>query len=141
MSEVSVDKPFQEPVVVKIQNGEEITLPRLTIGKIMAVTDAMSVLIDSAKEKSPEIFNIIGGKSGENVGVKLVETLPALFPLLLEQIVNVLSKYLGKDAEWIKDNMDMEDLVAVATPFFGGILKQGNHLLGPINEALAKIKS
>jgi len=43
---MSEDKPFQNELVkVMLSNGEEVTLPRLTIGKILAVTDAMSVLI------------------------------------------------------------------------------------------------
>jgi hypothetical protein len=142
MGEELADKPFQKELVkVTLTNGETVDLPRLTVGKIMVVTDAMSTLITSAKEKSPEIFEIISGKAGDNIGAQLVQTLPQLLPLLLEQIVNVLSLYLVRDAEWIKETMDMEDLVAVATPFFADILKQGNKVMGPLNEALKKAQT
>jgi len=138
---MSEDKPFQNELVkVMLSNGEEVTLPRLTIGKILAVTDAMSVLISSAKEKSPEIFEMLGGKGGENAGGQLLQTLPQLLPVLGNQVVNVLSIYLGKPAQEIKDNWDMGDVVAVATPFFADITAQGNKVLGPLNEAMSKAK-
>jgi len=135
------DKPFQNELVkVMLSNGEEVTLPRLTIGKILAVTDAMSVLISSAKDKSPEIFEMLSGKGGDNIGGQLVQTLPQLLPLLINQVVNVLGIYLGKDTQEIKENWDMGDVVAVATPFFADITKQGSKVLGPLNEALSKAK-
>lgn len=124
---MSEDKPFQpELVKVILTSGEVVELPRLTIGKILAVTDAMSTLITTAKDKSPEVFKMFSGEGGENFGVKLVETLPQLFPVVLDQVVNVLSIYLGREAKWIKETMDMEDLVAIATPFFADISKQGD---------------
>jgi len=135
------DKPFQNELVkVMLSNGEEVTLPRLTIGKILAVTDAMSVLISSAKDKSPEIFEMLSGKGGDNIGGQLVQTLPQLLPLLINQVVNVLGIYLGKDTAEIKENWDMGDVVAVATPFFADITAQGSKVLGPLNEALSKAK-
>ena len=138
---MSEDKPFQNELVkVMLSNGEEVTLPRLTIGKILAVTDAMSVLISSAKDKSPEIFEMLSGKGGDNIGGQLVQTLPQLLPLLINQVVNVLGIYLGKDTAEIKENWDMGDVVAVATPFFADITKQGSKVLGPLNEALSKAK-
>ena len=131
-----MDKPFQEPVEITLVNGEKVVLPRLTIGKIMDVTDAMNELMDSAKEKTPQIFDLFTGKENDNIGMRLVQTLPTLLPVLLVQVVNLLSKYLGKDVKYVKENMDMEDMVNILTPFFGGILAQGNHLLGPLNQAL-----
>jgi len=138
---MSEDKPFQNELVkVMLSNGEEVTLPRLTIGKILAVTDAMSVLISSAKEKFSEIFEMLSGKGGDNIGGQLVQTLPQLLPVLINQVVNVLGIYLGKDTAEIKENWDMGDVVAVATPFFADITKQGSKVLGPLNEALSKAK-
>jgi len=138
---MSEDKPFQNELVkVMLSNGEEVTLPRLPIGKILAVTDAMSTLISTAKEKSPEIFEMLSGKGGDNIGGQLVQTLPQLLPLLINQVVNVLGIYLGKDTAEIKENWDMGDVVAVATPFFADITAQGSKVLGPLNEALSKAK-
>jgi len=138
---MSEDKPFQNAVKIQLINGEEVVLPRLTIGKIMEVTDSMNVLMESAKEKAPQVFDMFTGKDSENVGVKLVQVLPSLLPILMTQIVDLLSKYLGKDTQYIKDNMDMEDLVKILTPFFGDILKQGNHLLGPLSQALQNLNN
>jgi len=138
---MSEDKPFQNELVkVMLSNGEEVTLPRLTIGKILAVTDAMSTLISTAKEKSPEVFEMLSGKGGDNIGGQLVQTLPQLLPVLINQVVNVLGIYLGKDTAEIKENWDMGDVVAVATPFFADITAQGSKVLGPLNEALSKAK-
>lgn len=135
-----LDKPFTEPGVVTLKNKEVIQLPRLTLGKIMHVTDSVNKLVDTAKEKTPQVFDILSGKMGEDVGGQLLQVLPTLLPYLLNNLVEVISKYLDKEEDWVKDNMDMEDLVAVATPFFADILVQGKHLFGPLTDALQKVK-
>lgn len=133
-----MSEAFQDAPKVKLKNGEEVVLPRLTIGKIMGVAKSVQSLVKAAKEEAPEIFELISGKSPENAAAHLVQSLPTLFPLLLDQIVDVLAAYLNKDREWINDNMDMEDLVNIATPFFENILKQGNYLLGPLSGVMQK---
>lgn len=135
MENVDVTKAFDNNKVIKLVNGEEVTLPRLTIGKIMVVTDAVSTLINAAREKVPNIAGLIGADAPEGSGVLLAQALPAVIPVLMNEIVNVLAKYLGKDHDWIKDQLDMEDLVNISTPFFADIFKQGNHVAG----ALAKV--
>jgi len=83
---------------------------------------------------------MLSGKGGDNIGGQLVQTLPQLLPLLINQVVNVLGIYLGKDTAEIKENWDMGDVVAVATPFFADITAQGSKVLGPLNEAMSKAK-
>ena len=130
------EEAFQNsPRTVKLSTGEEIPLPRLTLGKILAVTKSMQNLISAVKDKSPEIMNLFGGEAPENAGAILMGALPSLVGPLLEEIVIVLSDYLGKPSDWIKENMDMEDLVAVATPFFGDIFKQGNVAMVALGKA------
>jgi len=137
---VDGDKPFQGPATVTLQDGTVVTLPRLTIGKIMAVTGAMSNLITAVKEKSPEVFEMLSGKEDQNIGVKMVQTLPQVFPVVLKEVVNVLSIYLNKDTKDIEENYDMEDLVAIAIPFFADITRQGSKVMGPLNDLMAKAK-
>lgn len=134
------DEVFVEQgIVVKLKNGENVVLPKLTIGKIMMITDSMNELIKEAGMQAPELIKIFTEDS-EAAGINLVKSLPTLLPVLLGQVVKVLSKYLGIEEEFIKDNMDLEDLVNVTTPFLANILAQGNHLVGPLNQAMAKLK-
>jgi len=146
MSIEIVDKPFVKPEEITLNNGEKVVLPRMTLGKILAVTDGVAKLVETAKDKAPELFSVItsSAQSDEdavNIGASIVKTLPSLLPIIMHELTSVLAAYLDKDQKWILDNMDMEDLVAVSTPFFGSILKQGNHLLGPLNQMLGKIKT
>lgn len=137
MSEEQEKKAFTDPEEITLVNGEKVVLPRLTIGKILALTEGMDELISTAKQKAPGIFELFNG-GAENNPAELVQALPQLIPLLLSQIVKVLSTYLGKDKKWVEENMDLEDLVAVATPFFGSTIKQANHILGPLNNLFKK---
>lgn len=119
----------RQTVMVGDEKNIEVALPRLSLKKIMAVTDAVDKLVQSAKEKSPQLFEVFGANKDElNLGMEVVKILPNILPVLMEEITKVLAIYLDKDQEWIKDNFDMEDLVAVATPFFENILNQGSHV-------------
>lgn len=138
-TDIIEDKPFKGPVEIELKNGEKVILPRLTLGKIVAVTDSMNTLISIAQEKTPQLFDVISGKSGDNAGSQIIQMLPTILPYLISELIIVISAYLGKEEDWVKDNMDMEDLVAVATPFFGDILVQGKHLIAPVTEALKKV--
>ena len=133
-----MSEPFKDAQKVKLKNGEEVELPRLTLGKIMAVAKSAHKLVVAAKEHAPQIFELMNGNTTENASAQLVQALPTVFPLVLGQVIDVMSDYLGKDKDWILETMDMEDLVNVATPFFENILSQGNHLLGPLNQAMEK---
>lgn len=138
------DKPFvKEKQIIMI--GEEknipVELPRLTLKKIMAVTDGVDKLVNAAREKSPQVFELFnrnGNSTDISLGMELVKLLPSILPVLMNEITNVLATYLNKDKEWVEDNMDMEDLVAVATPFFGNILRQGTHLTGALSNLFPK---
>jgi septum formation topological specificity factor MinE len=119
----------------------EIELPRLTLGKIIAVTKAVETLMSSAKEKSPQLFELFTkNKENDNmqVGVELVKLLPSILPTILEEITEVIAIYINKDKEWVKNTMDVEDLVAIATPFFENILSQGSHIVGPLSNLFPK---
>jgi len=132
------DKPFvKEKQTVKIGENKdiELELPRLTLSKIMAVTSGIDKLVSTAREKSPQVFELFSGKDeGVNLGLELVKMLPSILPVIMNEMTSVIGAYLGKDKQWIEDNMDMEDLVAVATPFFASILQQGNHLTNALGQ-------
>ena len=121
---------------VKLSNGEEIKLPRMTLGKILAVTNAISTLVKAVKKEYPELF-----KGNEvdmaKIGMHILNFLPEMLPVVGNEVIGVIATYLGKKPEWVADTMDAEDLVNVATPFLQTIMSQGNHLLGAINKGFA----
>lgn len=137
-------EPFQEQkdvIMIGPNKDIEVPLPRLTLKKIMAVTGAVDKLIKSAKDKSPQLFDLFtknSDTSNLSVGVELVKLVPSLLPVIMEEMVDVIAIYLGKPKEWVEDNMDMEDLVATAQPFFVSIMKQANHVLGPLSKLFPK---
>lgn len=139
MSEV-----FQETknsVMIGENKDVEILLPRLTLKKILALTEAVDTLVKAAKEKSPQLFEIFTkNQNNDNlsVGVELVKLAPSILPVLLGEISQVLAIYINRDKEWVEDNLDLEDLVAIATPFFGHISKQASHILGPLSNLFPK---
>jgi hypothetical protein len=136
------DKPFvkeKQFVMIGENKDLEVILPRLTLKKIMAVTDGVDKLVNAAKEKSPQVFELFNKNDGNiSIGIEVVKLLPAILPILMTEITNVLAAYLDKEPAWVQENMDMEDLVAVATPFFANILKQGNHLTGALGQMFPK---
>lgn len=132
------DKPFTPAEKIKLSNGDEITLPRMTLGKILATTDSMGKLIEAIKKKAPDLFDLFSGtnnQDNEQLGMHVIKALPVVIPLVADEVVTVLASYLNKDKQWILDQMDVEDLVAVATPFFASTTQQTNHLLKALNQA------
>lgn len=121
-----------------LSNGEQVVLPRMTIGKILSVTNAISILVKAVKKEYPDFFK---NEDYGTIAMQFIKCLPEMFPVIGEQVVGVIATYLGKDNAWVNDVMDMEDLVAVATPFLQTIMAQGNHLLGAINQSLGKSPS
>jgi hypothetical protein len=137
---MSEDKPFT-PVTntVTLKNGKVVPLPRLTLGKIMLVTDGVTKLTDAVKEKAPGLFEIFAGsKDNMQLGADIMKIVPSVLPVVLHEVVDVLSAYTGIGKPEILDEWDAEDLVNVATPFFASILEQGNHLLNPLKGLIPK---
>lgn len=127
---------FVEGETLRLNNNEVIKIPRLTIGKILSISSAISKLAKAAKEEAPELFSAKDwSENPEAFGPKLVASLPLLFPVLSEQIVAVVASYIGKEPEWVKETLDLEDLGEIATPLFASLLSQGNLLMGKINQA------
>jgi hypothetical protein len=128
---------INEKRLIKLTNGEEVELPRMTIGKILAVTNAISVLVKTVKKEYPDLFKEEDLNIGQ-LGMVLIRSLPEMFPVIGDQVVTVIATYLGKETKWVHNTMDLEDLVNVATPFLQTIMSQGNHLLGAINQGFTQ---
>lgn len=127
---------FVEGETLRLNGGDVIKIPRLTIGKILSISSAISKLAKAAKEEAPELFSAKEwAENPEAFGPKLVGALPILFPVLSEQIVDVVASYIGREPDWVKENIDLEDLGEIATPLFASLLSQGNLLMGKINQA------
>jgi hypothetical protein len=125
-----------EVKTIKLTNGEELKLPRMTISKILAVTNAISVLVKAVKKEYPDLFKNDTADITQ-IGMHVLRFLPEMLPVVGDQIILVIATYLGKNPDWVADTMDAEDLVNVATPFLQTIMSQGNHLLGAINKGFA----
>jgi hypothetical protein len=128
---------------ITLGNDEKtvITLPRLSLKKILALTKAVDTLVRVAKEKSPELFTLLSQTNRDDnltLGVELVKLAPTLLPVLMDEVSQVIGIYIDKDKEWVEDNMDLEDLVAVATPFFGLIFSQASHVMAPLANLMPK---
>ncbi len=135
------EKPFSKALqTVELKNGTKVELPRLTLGKIMLVTDGVGKLTEAIKEKAPSLFAIFsgGGQDSLAMGAEIMQTLPAVLPAVLKEVIQVISAYTGVSEKTIEDEWDAEDLVAVATPFFESILEQGSHLVKPLTSLFPK---
>lgn len=120
-------------------NRVKVVLPRMTLKKIMAVTHAVDKLVKSAQEKSPQFFELFSGRTDTTgIGLEIVKLLPTMLPPILDEVIEVIAIYINKDKEWVSDNMDVEDLVAVATPFFGAIMAQATHVVNPLSNMFQK---
>jgi len=141
------EEAFVSNQKVKLKNGEEVVLPPLTLKKILLVTKSVSVFVDEVKKHLPNLvqdIDSLGDTSTSSthtlsIGAKIIESLPSILPVVIEQLIDVIATYLGKEKEWVLDNMDMEDLVNVAGPFFLVILSQGNILAAGVNKALTSL--
>ena len=121
---------FQEPKKILLSNNEEVVLPRLTLGKINAVAGSIAQFIKAVREHDPNLTLDWDEmeKNPTGVVVKLLKILPAVLPVLSKEIIIIIAAYLNKKTEWVEDNMDLEDLAKVATPFLVNIFQQGSLL-------------
>lgn len=129
---------FQEPKKITLSNGEEIELPRLTLGKINAVAGSIAVFIKAVRDYDPNLkFDWTEiEKNPSVIVVRLLTILPAVLPVFSKEITVIIAAYLKKEKSWVEDNMDLEDLAEVVTPFLTSIFKQGNALFGVIGSLM-----
>ena len=131
------DVAFNKEKYIIISTGEQLELPRLTIGKILSISAGIATLAKSAKKEAPELFSNKDTES-EGFGFQLIQAFPVLLPVLSGEIIALLSTYLKKEPEWVKDNLNLEDLAMIATPLFANLLSQGNNLVQAINDTFKK---
>ncbi len=118
---------FKNPVKIQLSNGEDLDLPRLTLGKLNAVAGSIAQLVKAIKNENPDLLNFEDFEANPTgIGSKIIQAVPALLPTVSGEIVTLVAIYLGKEKEWVEDTMDLEDLSKVVLPFFTNILKQGN---------------
>lgn len=122
---------------IVLPSGEELTVPRLTIGRILTVTNNIAELVKAAKEEIPELLDLDSTvKNPAEIGTRILQAIPAMLPKVSQHIVSIVACYIDKEEGWVKDNLDLEDLTAIATPFFENILHQGNLVMSMINAKL-----
>ncbi len=139
MDKEEKDVAFNREKYINISTGEQLELPRLTIGRILSISAGIAALAKSAKKEAPELFSDKAvNPESESFGFQLVQSLPVLLPVLSGEIINLLSTYLKKEPEWIKENLNLEDLAMIVTPLFANLLSQGNSLVKAINDTFKK---
>lgn len=137
MEDKEKDVAFNREKYIIISTGEQLELPRLTIGKILSLSAGIAALAKSAKKEAPELFSNKDTAS-ESFGFQLIQAFPVLLPVLSGEIIALLSTYLKKEPEWVKDNLNLEDLAMITTPLFANLLSQGNNLVQAINDTFKK---
>ncbi len=133
-----MNNAFQQPKKILLNGGEEIELPRLTLGKINAVAGSIAVFIKAVREYDPNLsfdWQDIE-KNPSAMVVKLLTIIPAVLPVFSKEIIAIIAAYLNREKSWVEDNMDLEDLAQVVTPFLTSIFKQGNALFAVIGSLM-----
>lgn len=124
---------------IELPSGEAIEVPRLTIGRILAVTNHIAELVKAAKQEVPELLDMeAAGKDPSIFGARILQAIPEILPKVSDHIVSIVASYINKEEDWVRENLDLEDVAAIATPFFANILHQGNHILGVVNKAMSQ---
>lgn len=124
---------------VSLSNGEEVELPRLTIGRLKTVSKSVANLVTKIKEAAPDVFSmdVSTDSAALTAGARIMGALPSVLPEVFDEVVAVVSSYLNKDQKWVEESLDLEDMSKILYPFFGSILSQGNILLSAFNEAVS----
>ncbi len=120
---------------IVLSNGETFKIPRLTWGKEAKVIRALGGLIN----KVPSLRDVKLDKlSGSDI-LKVFPTIMEIAPDYLSDIVVHLS---GEDISWVRDNLDIQDVVNIIYPFFpriGKLLSQSN--LVDVTDPLKPVES
>jgi len=126
------EQAFVHDQEVELSSGKKVKLPPLTLRKVLTLTQSVANLITKAKEHlPPAVFS--ADTSGSTVAFEVAKALPILLPQVIEELSEVLSKYLGIEKDQILDEYTPEDLVAVASPFFGRIIASGTLVIEKFN--------
>lgn len=130
-------EPFSKDLGTVEINGNNITLPRLTLRKTMHATKAVADLLLAVKEKLPadvDIVNLLRNSATDanasvNFGSEVLKLIPHMLPQVIDQAAEVVAVYLDISKDEVLDKFDLNDIVKVLIPFFTNILSQGNTAL------------
>lgn len=127
---MSTNEAFVHTEEVELNDGTKVKLPPLTLRKVLTLTQSVAKLVTKCKESLPEgVFN----GEGSVVAFEVAKVLPTIVPAVIEELSEVLAKYLDITKDQILDSYTPEDLVAVATPFFVRITKSANVIIEKFN--------
>ena len=97
-----------EPTMMKTVHGEEIELPKVTLGMELVIMRRFFEITKSSGLKKEEIlFNI------DSIN-KLIFTNEKTAELLMK----IIATFFGKDSKWCEDNLDLTNVLKVIIPFF-----------------------
>jgi hypothetical protein len=104
------------------------------------ISKSLSKLIDAVTEKAPEgtfsaFTNSVNKNNDEknnaDIGMNIIKLLPQMFPIVLDEVIELMAKYLDEPREWVEE-LPTEDLAKIFAPFLKNILVNMNQLLGMI---------
>lgn len=112
-----VDVFFPVPEFINTINGERIIIPLMNLKKEFEIGHAITRII----KKIPNL-------QGLNLRALQPETITKMLPVLMEtapeELTFMASTILGKDQEWIGDNLDLDILMDLLIPFFLRVLRK-----------------
>lgn len=133
MEEVNLSKEIEEFNKITFQvttiTGETLNVPRVGWAAEMRILKTMGDLL----KKIPQDFLMGTGPSGIPLDFKNLtseETLRILNFVCEEapdQITTITSEVLKKEVDWVKENLDLNEIIKILIPFFYGRRLKLNH--------------
>jgi len=103
--EKPIDAFVEEGREIELSNGERITIPKLAWGKELKIYKLLSEVMEKALPEDASPDQPISPKAAMR---------------LLTEFGDVMSKiaalFLGKDEEWVEENLSAEDMINVILP-------------------------
>ena len=117
---------------VDLTDGERLELPRLTLRRILLVTDTLAKMIEKLQAEHPEVMTVLLTPEGSvnlRFGSFIVANLHKILPTVMHEVYDFIVVYTGKDRAWVDEHVDLDDTVAILTPFFTTISTQLSGLI------------
>ena len=104
---------FVEENIIRLCNGQEITLPRLSWGTELKIYKKISKALEQIVPESAE--------SPEAISPKVAMKLLTDFGDILSEVAGLILK---KDRAWIEENLTAEDMIRVVLPLSINIFRR-----------------
>jgi len=121
---------FQPDRRVKLENGQEIQLPKLTWGRECKLLRIISDLVSQPPFKGLKLENATAST--------LISVLPQLAAAAAPKLTEFVAVVTGKDKAWVEDNCSLNDILEITIPFFAAYT---NNLAGKVDQLAKRVQS